>query len=275
MRQRLSYANVMATVAVFIALGGSSYAAVKITGKDVKDGTLTGVDVKSSSLAGSDIRSGAVASADIANGSLLTEDFKSGQLPAGAPGPKGDRGATGPEGPKGDPGAPGADGTDATINGVAAGGALGGTYPNPSIADDAVTAAKLGSDVQPAVMFNATPRAAFIAGDSLLVAGTRLHFLCTAFRIQVRFQNLTGTQGTIMASYLRTGPTPTLVHLTDDNGGDGVVWLDTQDNVGGNGNEAGTGTFVWTNGASVVSGEFRYFTDANHCEFYGTIHAGT
>ena len=32
-KQRLTYANVMATVAVFIALGGSSYAALSITGK--------------------------------------------------------------------------------------------------------------------------------------------------------------------------------------------------------------------------------------------------
>ena len=34
-RKRLTYANVMATLAVFIALGGSSYAALTITGRDV------------------------------------------------------------------------------------------------------------------------------------------------------------------------------------------------------------------------------------------------
>jgi hypothetical protein len=50
LRAKLSYANVMATIAVFIALGGSSYAAVRMTGKDVKDGTLTGKDVKNRSL---------------------------------------------------------------------------------------------------------------------------------------------------------------------------------------------------------------------------------
>ena len=32
-RARLTYANVMATAAVFIALGGSSYAALKVTGR--------------------------------------------------------------------------------------------------------------------------------------------------------------------------------------------------------------------------------------------------
>src|SRR5829696_985713 len=80
MRARLSYSNVMATVAVFIALGGSSYAAVKVTGKDVKNGTLTGADVKNDSLTGGDVR----------NGSLSPSDFK-----GSVQGPKGD---TGPQG---------------------------------------------------------------------------------------------------------------------------------------------------------------------------------
>ncbi len=35
--RHLSYANVMATAAVFIALGGSSYAALKITGAEVRE----------------------------------------------------------------------------------------------------------------------------------------------------------------------------------------------------------------------------------------------
>ena len=38
--RRLSYANVVATLALFVALGGSSYAAIRITGKNVVDGTL-------------------------------------------------------------------------------------------------------------------------------------------------------------------------------------------------------------------------------------------
>ena len=46
LRRHLSYANVMATIAVFIALGGSSYAALKITGADVRNGSLTNRDLK-------------------------------------------------------------------------------------------------------------------------------------------------------------------------------------------------------------------------------------
>jgi hypothetical protein len=53
--RRLSYANVMATAAVFVALGGSSYAAAEITGKGVRDGSLTGADIRNNSLASAHI----------------------------------------------------------------------------------------------------------------------------------------------------------------------------------------------------------------------------
>jgi hypothetical protein len=56
LRSHLSYANVMATVAVFIALGGSSYAALQLTGRDIKNASLTGRDVKSNSLGGRQIK---------------------------------------------------------------------------------------------------------------------------------------------------------------------------------------------------------------------------
>jgi hypothetical protein len=56
LRRRLSYANVMATLAVFIALGGSSYAALKITGRDVENGSLTHRDLERNTLGGSRIK---------------------------------------------------------------------------------------------------------------------------------------------------------------------------------------------------------------------------
>jgi len=40
MRARLTYANVMATVAVFIALGGGAYAAVQINGSQIKKNSI-------------------------------------------------------------------------------------------------------------------------------------------------------------------------------------------------------------------------------------------
>ena len=100
-RSALTYANVMATLAVFIALGGSSYAALRITGKNVPKDALTGADIKdltgrdvrNNSLTGADVKN--LTTVDVANGSLRAEDFAPGQLPSG---PKGDAGERGPSG---------------------------------------------------------------------------------------------------------------------------------------------------------------------------------
>jgi hypothetical protein len=74
MRRALSYSNVMATLAVFVALGGTTYAAIKITGKDVRNNSLTGADVRNNSLR----------SADVKNGSLKAKDFAVGAAAAGS-----------------------------------------------------------------------------------------------------------------------------------------------------------------------------------------------
>jgi hypothetical protein len=95
LRRRLSYANVAATLALFVALGGTSYAALTITGKNIKNSSLTGADIKNSSLKTSDIKNNSLKTSDIKNSSLLAQDFKAGQLPAG------------PKGATGAPGAPG------------------------------------------------------------------------------------------------------------------------------------------------------------------------
>jgi hypothetical protein len=93
-RRRITYANTMATVAVLIALGGSSYAAVKVTGRNVKDGSLTGADVRNASLK----------SKDIANHSLRRVDFRRGLLRRGRDGEPGADGADGFDGFDGEPG---------------------------------------------------------------------------------------------------------------------------------------------------------------------------
>jgi hypothetical protein len=85
-------------LALFVALGGTSYAAVKLPPRSV--GT-------------SQLKANAVTSQKVKDGVLQAKDFKAGQLPAGAAGPqgaKGDTGATGAQGPKGDRGATGARG---------------------------------------------------------------------------------------------------------------------------------------------------------------------
>ena len=60
LRGRLTYANVMATIAVFIALGGAAYAAVKLPKnsvgtKQLKNGAVTAEKVQSGSLTGTQI----------------------------------------------------------------------------------------------------------------------------------------------------------------------------------------------------------------------------
>jgi hypothetical protein len=56
LRHHLTYANVMATVAVFIALGGSSYAALTISGRDIRNRSIAGKKMKRNTLTGKQIR---------------------------------------------------------------------------------------------------------------------------------------------------------------------------------------------------------------------------
>ncbi|HWT95729.1 MAG TPA: hypothetical protein VN238_22205, partial [Solirubrobacteraceae bacterium] len=46
--------NLVAYLALFVALGGTSYAAVTVTGSQVKDSTLTGRDVRDGTLTARD-----------------------------------------------------------------------------------------------------------------------------------------------------------------------------------------------------------------------------
>jgi hypothetical protein len=84
--RRLTYSNVTATLALFIALGGSSYAAVKVTGIDVVDGSLTGKDIKKKSVSLDRLRTVPKGPQGVAG-------------PKGDPGPAGERGPAGPVDP--------------------------------------------------------------------------------------------------------------------------------------------------------------------------------
>jgi hypothetical protein len=75
-----SPALALAMIALFVALSGTGYAAVKIARN-----SITSIHVK--------------------DRSLLAKDFKSGQIPRGAVGPAGPAGAAGPAGPTGPAGA--------------------------------------------------------------------------------------------------------------------------------------------------------------------------
>lgn len=95
------YANVTATLALVMAMGGTSYAAVTITGANIKDGSVKATDLAASS----------VTSAKVKDGTLLRKDFKAGQLQAGAQGAAGAAGAQGAQGAQGARGDAGASAT--------------------------------------------------------------------------------------------------------------------------------------------------------------------
>jgi hypothetical protein len=62
---KLTYANVVSTVCLFVLLGGSAYAATKITGKQIKDSSITGKDIRNSSLTGKDVKNKSLTSSDV------------------------------------------------------------------------------------------------------------------------------------------------------------------------------------------------------------------
>jgi hypothetical protein len=89
--------TVIASIALLIALGGTSYATVTAALPRNSVGTLQ-------------LKNNAVNSAKVRNGSIVAADFAAGQLQRGAQGPTGPAGpagAPGPAGPKGDKGDPG------------------------------------------------------------------------------------------------------------------------------------------------------------------------
>ena len=141
MRDRLSYANVIATLALFVALGGSSYAAVELSRGAVK---------------GKHLASNSVSSGKVKNRSLRARDFRAGQLPAG---PQGPPGAQGPNGPQGSSGPPG-------IQGIQ--GLPGPTQGSTSSAASALPSATFENIVMSHSVTTDTPGRLFVYGKALL-----------------------------------------------------------------------------------------------------------
>jgi hypothetical protein len=97
LRSRLTYANVVATLALFFALGGGAYAAATIGSAQVIDNSLKSQDLKDNAavrsrdvvddtvtgggLAGYDVKNNSLTSADVANltGADVSNDSLTGQ----------------------------------------------------------------------------------------------------------------------------------------------------------------------------------------------------
>lgn len=81
LRRRLTYANVMSTLAMFIALGGSSYAVVSINGNTIKSRSVSGQKLKRNTVGNLEIRESRLARVPRARsadrlGGFTAGDFK-------------------------------------------------------------------------------------------------------------------------------------------------------------------------------------------------------
>jgi hypothetical protein len=108
LRARLTFANVMASVAVFVALGGASYAAVSIPrnsvgSKQVRPHALKRSDLATGSVGARQLRKRSVTASKVANKGVTKRSLSSwirGQLRRrAATGPQGPAGPAGPRGP--------------------------------------------------------------------------------------------------------------------------------------------------------------------------------
>jgi len=76
----VSFSNIVACLALFIALGGSVYAAGKINGRQIKASSLPGNRIKAKTLTGKQIKPGSLTGAQIRAGSLTGKQIKVGSL---------------------------------------------------------------------------------------------------------------------------------------------------------------------------------------------------
>lgn len=113
LRGKLTYANVMATIAVFIALGGASYAATQLPANSVGTKQLKNAAVTPQKL--STASKAALTGGPGPAGPQGPQGVAGAQGPAGQKGSTGDTGVQGEPGLKGDKGEPGTDGKSVVL----------------------------------------------------------------------------------------------------------------------------------------------------------------
>ena len=79
MRRHITPSLIISVIALFVALGGASYAAIKIPRNSVG-----AAQIKKNAVTSAKIKKNAVTSTKVKDRSLLAKDFKAGQIPATA-----------------------------------------------------------------------------------------------------------------------------------------------------------------------------------------------
>jgi hypothetical protein len=79
-RRHFSFANLTALLALFVALGGSSYAALSVGSKQIANNSVRSKDLRNNDVRGRDIRKGTVRGTDVRDGDLQGKDVRDNTL---------------------------------------------------------------------------------------------------------------------------------------------------------------------------------------------------
>jgi hypothetical protein len=173
-RRRPSPAMVVACLALIVALGGTSVAAVTALPRN----SVGTPQLRAQAVTGAKVKNATLATADVKDGTLTAADFLAGQVPSGPTGPQGTtgpQGATGPQGspgPQGEPGPKCDPGSPGVVSGTSA--IFGGATPSGTTAFFGATA--------PATVSHASQRVLVVAhatfGASASPASALNLFIC-------------------------------------------------------------------------------------------------